>query len=253
MGTVNFSVDGQIATIEIDRPGARNAIDNAVATGIAAALDTVNHEQEIRVAILTGAGGTFCAGMDLKAFVRGEAVRIPGYGFAGITQARIDKPLIAAVEGHALAGGFEIALACDLIVSAEDARFGLPEVKRGLVANGGGLVRLPRELPFRIAMELALSGESVSARYLHDHGLINRLAPRGNALAAARELAEMLCRNAPLSLAVSKRVIREAQDWSCKEMFDRQQDLTGPVFKSHDAREGASAFVEKRLPQWRGS
>ncbi|HSV81439.1 MAG TPA: crotonase/enoyl-CoA hydratase family protein [Ramlibacter sp.] len=253
MREVNLSVHGPVGVIEINRPEARNAINNAVAQGIANALEEVGRRDDLRVAVLTGAGGNFCAGMDLKAFLRREVVRLPGSGFAGITQARFDKPLIAAVEGYALAGGFEIALACDLIVAAADARFGLPEVKRGLVANAGALLRLPRQLPARVATELVLLGDAVPADFLMAHGLINRVTPPGGSLAAALELGTKIAANAPLSLAVSKRVMTESADWRRGEMFELQQQLTGPVFTSEDAREGALAFAEKRAPRWRGA
>ena len=179
-------------------------------------------------------------------------MRLPETGFAGITQARIAKPLIAAVEGYALAGGFEIALTCDLVVAAEDAKFGLSEVKRGLVANAGGLVRLPRQLPMKIASELVLTGEICAASFLAQHGLINRVVPSGEALNAALEYARKIAANGPLAVAVSKQVLSESQDWLSTEMFERQNLLTAPVFKSADAREGASAFNEKRMPIWRG-
>lgn len=250
--TVKFELEQGVAVITFDRPQARNAIDGATALAVSELVQRLNSDREIRVGILTGAGGHFCAGMDLKAFLRGEVIRLPGVGFAGITQARIAKPLIAAVEGYALAGGFEMALACDLVVAAEDAKFGLSEVKRGLVANAGGLVRLPRQLPMKIASELVLTGEIYPASLLAQHGLINRVVPSGEALNAALDYARKIAANGPLAVAVSKQVLNESQDWLSTEMFDRQNLLTAPVFKSADAREGASAFNEKRTPVWRG-
>jgi enoyl-CoA hydratase/carnithine racemase len=241
-----------VAIVTIERPQARNAIDGATAAALAEAMDRIDSERAIRVGVITGAGGNFCAGMDLKAFLRGEVVRIPGKGFAGIAQAQVSKPMIAAVEGYALAGGFEIALACDLIVAAEDAKFGLPEVRRALVANAGGLIRLPRQLPMKIAAELVLTGETYPAALLAQHGLINRLVPSGTALQAALEYAHKIAANGPLAVAVSKQVLRDSPDWSASDMFERQFELTAPVFKSLDAREGAAAFAEKRAPQWRG-
>jgi enoyl-CoA hydratase len=249
---VKFDLNDGVALITIDRPQARNAIDGPTAVAMSELIQRVNSGCDIRVGVLTGSGGHFCAGMDLKAFLRGEVTRLPGLGFAGVTQAMISKPLIAAIEGYALAGGFEIALACDLIVAAEDARFGLTEVKRGLVANAGGLVRLPRQLPTKIASELVLTGEIYPASLLAQHGLINRLVPSGEALNAALGLARNIAANGPLAVAVSKQVLGESQDWPSTEMFDRQNLLTAPVFKSADAREGASAFAEKRTPIWRG-
>jgi enoyl-CoA hydratase len=249
---VKFDLEQGIAVITFDRPQARNAIDGATALAMSELVQRVNSDRDIRVGVITGAGGHFCAGMDLKAFLRGEVIRLPEVGFAGITQARIAKPLIAAVEGYALAGGFEIALACDLVVAAEDARFGLSEVKRGLVANAGGLVRLPRQLPLKIASELVLTGEICPASLLAQHGLINRVVPHGKALHSALDYARKIAANGPLAVAVSKQVLTESQDWPSTEMFERQNLLTAPVFKSADAREGASAFNEKRTPIWRG-
>jgi enoyl-CoA hydratase len=250
MSEVEFSVSDGVAIITINRPQARNAVNAAVALAIADATDQIDNRSDISVAILTGAGGNFSAGMDLKAFLRGENVKPYGRGLAGLTNAAVRKPLIAAIEGYALAGGFEMALACDLIVASESARFGLPEVKRGLVANAGGLVRLPRQLPYRIALELVLTGDMVSARELHAHGLINRIAPEGQALAVALELARKIAANGPLATMVSKQVVKESQDWPSTEVFARQDAYTQPVFKSNDAREGALAFAEKRAPVW---
>src|SRR5215212_5980509 len=184
---VRVEVDGDVLEITIDRPEARNAVNLAVAEGIAAALDRLDGEESLRAGILTGAGGTFCAGMDLKAFVAGERPHVEGRGFAGIVQGPPRKPLIAAVEGYAVAGGFEVALACDLIVAARDARFGIPEVKRSLVAAAGGLLRLPRRIPYHLAMELALTGEPISAERAAEMGIVNRLSDPGGALDAARE------------------------------------------------------------------
>lgn len=241
-----------ILTITINRPQARNAMTLAAATAIAAALDDLDARDELRIGILTGAGGTFCAGMDLKGFLRGERPSPPGRGFGGLTLKPPVKPLIAAVEGYALAGGFELVLACDLVVASEAAQFGVPEVKRGLAATAGGLMRLPRQLPYRIALELALTGDMFPARRAHEYGLVNRLVPAGQALEEARRLAQTIAANGPLSVAASKRVIVESQDWSGAEMWDRQAALTEHVFTSQDAREGSAAFAEKRKPVWQG-
>lgn len=249
---VGFDVTDGIAVITIDRPEARNAIDRETALGVATAIERINADRDIRVAVLTGAGGNFCAGMDLKAFLRGEVVRFPGTGLAGMTQAKLAKPFIAAVEGYALAGGFELALACDMIVASEEAQFGLSEVKRGLVANAGGLVRLPRQLPIKIASELVLIGDMVPAATLAGHGLVNRVVPKGEALAVAMELARKLAANGPLAVAVSRRVLNESLEWPTDELFDRQNEITMAVFASADAKEGAAAFAEKRAPVWRG-
>jgi enoyl-CoA hydratase len=241
-----------ILTITINRPEARNAMTLAAAKAIAAALDELDARDDLRLGILTGAGGTFCAGMDLKGFLRGERPSLPDRGFGGLTRKPPRKPLIAAVEGYALAGGFELVLACDLVVASEAAQFGVPEVKRGLAATAGGLMRLPRQLPYRIALELALTGDMFPARRAHEYGLINRLVPAGQALEEARRLAQTIAANGPLSVAASKRVIVESQDWSGTEMWDRQAALTEHVFTSQDAREGSAAFAEKRKPVWQG-
>ncbi|MEJ7894172.1 MAG: crotonase/enoyl-CoA hydratase family protein [Solirubrobacteraceae bacterium] len=251
--SVNVSVtDGGVLEIEIDRPQARNAVNGEVAEGIAAALERLDAEDELRVGILTGAGGTFCSGMDLKAFVTGERPWAGDRGFAGITQRAAEKPLIAAVEGYALAGGFEIALACDLIVAGRDARFGIPEVKRGLVAAAGGLFRLPQRIPYHLAMELALTGDPIGAERAADVGIVNRLVEPGEALAGARELAAQIVRNAPLALAASKTVVQRAREWTEAEAWDEQGRIAGGVFGSEDAQEGAKAFAEKREPRWQG-
>ena len=244
--------DGGLMIITINRPEAKNAVNRAVSYGVAAAVDELDASDELRVGILTGAGGTFCSGMDLKAFLRGEVTRVEGRGILGIAMTPPKKPLIAAVEGYALAGGFEAMLACDLTVAARDAKFGIPEVKRGLAAAAGGLMRLPRLIPPRIAMELALTGDMISAERLAQFGLINTLTEPGQALAEARRLALRIIANAPLSVAASKRVIIEQRDWPTPEMFTRQQEITAPVLASADAREGATAFAEKRAAQWKG-
>ncbi|MCC0056233.1 MAG: crotonase/enoyl-CoA hydratase family protein [Rhodobiaceae bacterium] len=241
-----------IITITINRPEARNAVNRDVAYGVCAAVDELDHRDDLRVGILTGAGGNFCAGMDLKAFLRGEVTRVKHRGIFGIARTPPDKPLIAAVEGYALAGGFEAVLACDLLVAARDAKFGLPEAKRGLAAAAGGLIRLPRVIPKRIAMEMALTGDMMEADRLFQFGLINRMTEPGGALAEARKLAQSIVANAPMSIAASKRVVNEQVDWSLDEMFARQEDITAPVLKSEDAREGAAAFAEKRAPNWKG-
>ena len=236
----------------INRPEARNAVNRAVSLGVCAAIDELDARDDLRVGILTGAGGIFCAGMDLKAFLKGEVIRLEGRGLLGIQMTPPRKPLIAAVEGYALAGGFEAMLTCDLAVAARDAQFGIPEVKRGLAAGGGGLLRLPRLIPPRIAMELALTGDMISAERAAALGLLNAITEPGGALTEARRLAGRIIANAPLSVAASKRVLVEQQDWSLADRFSRQQAITGPVIASQDAREGASAFAEKREPHWQG-
>ena len=241
-----------IAVITINRPKARNAVNGEVARGLAAAVEEFDASADVRVLILTGAGGTFSAGMDLKGFLAGESPNVEGRGFGGIAERPPAKPVIAAVEGYALAGGFELALSCDLIVASETAKFGLPEVRRGLVAGAGGLLRLPRRVPYHLAMEIALTGEHFTAARLHQAGLVSRVTGAGQAVAGARELAAQVAQGAPLALAATKRVIVESADWDSSEAFARQGEVIRPVFTSADAMEGAAAFAQKRTPVWRG-
>lgn len=250
--TVLVEIRDNVQIMTLSNVPARNAATLEMAEAMAAALDELERNPALKVGIVTGAGGTFCAGMDLKGFLQGKRPSIPGRGFCGITQQPPQKPLIAAVEGYALAGGFEIALACDLIVAANNAKFGLPEVKRGLAASAGGLLRLPKRLPYHIAMECILTGDMLSAERAHAHGLINRLTEPGQALQAALELACTVAANGPLAVIASKRVAQESADWPQSEMFERQSAITAPVVASQDAREGAAAFAEKRPPVWSG-
>ena len=245
--------DGPVLIITLNRPDARNAINMAAAQGIADALAELDTYTELRVGVITGAGGHFCAGMDLKAFARGERPWLPGSGFAAITEAPPRKPLIAAVEGYALAGGFEIALCCDLIVASSLARFGLPEVQRGLVAAAGGLLRMPSRLPYQLAMEIALTGRQLSAADAYSHGLINRMVEPGQALDAASALAHEVAANAPLAVMASKQIVARSGTWPVDEMFARQHPYADPVVNSADALEGARALAEKRAPVWSGA
>jgi enoyl-CoA hydratase len=251
-GAIRTELTDGVAVITINRPEARNAVNGDVARGIAAAVEEFDARKDISVLVLTGAGGTFSAGMDLKGFLAGDAPIARGRGFGGIAERPPAKPVIAAVEGYALAGGFELVLACDLVVASEDAKFGLPEVRRGLVAGAGGLLRLPRRIPYHVAMEIALTGEHFPAARLAAVGLVNKLVPAGQALPAAMELARQVALGAPLALAASKRVIVESADWAANDAFARQSEIIGPVFGSKDAMEGAAAFAEKRQPAWRG-
>jgi enoyl-CoA hydratase len=241
-----------VLVITINRPEARNAVNGDVAKGVAAALDRLDGETSLSVGVLTGAGGTFSSGMDLKGFLKGETPVIEGRGLAGLTEAPPRKPLIAAVEGYALAGGFEMVLACDLVVASSEAKFGIPEVKRGLVAGGGGLLRLPQRLPYYVAMELALTGDSITGEQAQRLGLVNRVVEPGKALDGALELAAALAANGPLALAASKEILRRSLDWTEAEGWKNQLDIMAPVFSSEDAREGAAAFAEKRPPRWQG-
>ncbi|MGN6498829.1 MAG: crotonase/enoyl-CoA hydratase family protein [Tsuneonella sp.] len=240
-----------VLIVTINRPEAKNAMNQAAAHGIAEAMDRLDSDDSLRVGILTGAGGTFCSGMDLKGFLRGERPTVEGRGFGGVVQKPPLKPLIAAVEGYALAGGLELMIACDLVVANAKAKFGIPEVKRGLVAAAGGVMLLPDQIPQRIAMELALTGDFIDAARAYELGLINRVTD-GAALDGALELARKIAENGPLAVRVSKQVLRQSRGWSMDERYDRQGELIAPVFVSEDSREGAAAFAEKRKPNWKG-
>lgn len=244
-------VDGGVLIVTINRPDAKNAMNKAAAEGISAAMDRLEGESDLRCAILTGAGGTFCSGMDLKGFLRGESPSIEGRGFGGLSQWTPKKPIIAAVDGYALAGGMELALSCDLIVANSGAKFGIPEAKRGLAAAAGGLIKLPRQIPPRIAMELALTGDFIDAQRAYELGFINRIVD-GPAIAGAKELAARIAENGPLALIASKAIVRDSHTWSDAEMWEKQAAYIAPVFTSQDAREGAAAFAEKRKPNWQG-
>jgi enoyl-CoA hydratase len=241
-----------VLVITLNRPDARNAVNAALAEGVGAALDELDADDELRVGVLTGAGKGFSSGMDLKAFVAGESPYVEGRGFAGITRHSSRKPLIAAIEGFAVAGGFEVALSCDLIVASKGARLGIPEVKRSLVAAAGALFRLPRRIPYHLAMELALTGDPIDAERGHQLGLVNRLAEPGGALDAALELAGDIVKNGPLALIAAKEIVQGSRDWTEEESWEKQGPIAGPVMGSEDAREGAIAFAEKRDPVWKG-
>ena len=242
-----------VLLITLNRPQARNAVNLPLAEGVAAALDDLDDSADVSVGILTGAGGGFCAGMDLKAFVSGERPWVGDRGFAGIVQRGPRKPIIAAIEGFAVAGGLEVALACDLIVAARGAKLGIPEVKRSLVAAGGALLRLPQRIPYGLAMELALTGELIPAERGAEVGLVDRLADAGGAVDVALELAAAIAANGPLALTATKEVLLRQRDWDSEEFWTKQGEITGPVFGSNDAREGAIAFSEKRAPKWTGT
>ncbi|MFJ9174363.1 crotonase/enoyl-CoA hydratase family protein [Streptomyces sp. NPDC102360] len=246
-----FRADG-ITVITLNRPEARNAVNRVVAEGVAAALDELDRRDDQVVGVITGAGGSFCSGMDLKAFLKGETPTIEGRGLAGITEAPPRKPVIAAVEGYALAGGCEIALACDMVVAAGDAKFGIPEVKRGLVAAAGGLLRLPRRIPYSVALEIALTGDFLDAERAHTYGLVNRVTEPGAALDGALALARSIAANGPLAVRATKEIVANAPNWPADEEWQRMREIAGPVMTSDDAREGASAFAEKRAPRWTG-
>ncbi len=245
------SVEDGILLVTINRPAARNAMTRLASEMIAAAMDRLDADPALRCAILAGAGGTFCSGMDLKGFLKGEYPVAGERGFGGLTAWTPTKPVIAAVDGHALAGGFELALSCDMIVANAGAKFGIPEARRGLVAGGGGVVRLPRLVSRAVAMELALTGEAITATRAHALGLINQVV-EGPALDGARVLAQRIVANGPLAVAASKAVIRDSWLWPDDEINSRQSPYITAVFASEDAREGARAFAEKRAPNWQG-
>lgn len=238
-----------VLIVTMNRPEAKNAMNKAQAEGISAAMDRLEAESDLRCAVLTGAGGTFCSGMDLKGFLRGERPSIEGRGFGGLTEWTPSKPVIAAIDGFALAGGMELALSCDLIVASAGSKFGIPEAKRGLAAAAGGLIKLPRQIPPRIAMELALTGDFIDAARAYELGFVNRVV-EGPSLPAALELAALVAENGPLALIASKAVIRQSHEWTEAEMWQKQGAIVMPVFASADAREGAAAFAEKRKPNW---
>ena len=244
-------VDDGVLVVTINRPEAKNAMTKAAAEGIAAAMDRLDSEDDLRVGILTGAGGSFCSGMDLKGFLRGERPSVEGRGFGGVVEAPPVKPLIAAVEGYALAGGLELMIACDLVVAHSGAKFGIPEAKRGLVAAAGGVMMLPDQIPQRVAMELALTGDFIDASRAYELGLINQVTD-GSALDGAKALAAKIAANGPLAVKVSKQVMKESRGWAMEDRYANQGKLIAPVFVSEDAREGAAAFAEKRAPNWKG-
>jgi enoyl-CoA hydratase len=242
---------GAVQVIIINRPEARNALNRAVAAGIRDAADELDADAGLQAGVLTGAGGIFSSGMDLKAFMTGESPTFAGRGLCGITQTPPRKPLVGAAEGWALAGGFELLLACDLVIAGASARFGVPEVKRSLVAGAGGALLLPHRIPRALALEMLLTGDPVDASRAAEMGLVNRVVEEGGALAAAIEVAERIAANGPLALAATKEIARRGGDWTT-DRWERAAALMGPVFKSRDAQEGARAFAEKRAPVWKG-
>ena len=241
-----------VQIITINRPEAKNALNLEVATAVAAAIDELDASDDLRVGVLTGAGGVFSSGMDLKAFLAGESPAIEGRGLCGIPQTPPRKPLIGAVEGWALAGGFELLLACDLVVASEAARFGVPEVKRSLVAGGGAALLLAKRVAPALALELLLTGDPIDAARAAEIGLVNRVAPEGGALDVALDLAGAIAANGPLAVAATKAIAKQSADWSFTDGWREQDAIMMPVFSSADAREGARAFAEKRPPVWTG-
>ncbi len=247
---------GRVELVRLNREQARNAIDGPTTKALDAAFDELAEDDDVWAVVLTGSGErAFCAGMDLKAFASGQAGDILSSknGFAGIASRRFEKPLIAAANGPALAGGFEIVLSCDLVIAAEHAYFGIPEAKRGLVAAGGGLIRLEKVLPRNIALEMALTGEPITAARAAELGLVNKVVPKEQLLEAALEMAEAICKNAPLAVRASKEIMRRARDLDEAGAWKMNGELTLPVLTSRDAIEGATAFAERREPIWQGA
>lgn len=253
-------LDGGVRVITLNRPEVRNAVNAAMARGLAGALDDLDADDDARVGVLTGAGGAFSSGMDLKAVSQMDMAAlgpddvpyVEGHGLAGISHRASEKPLIAAIEGSALAGGLEIAIACDLLVVSEEAILGIPEVRRGLAALAGGLIHLPRRIPYHVAMELALTGEPITARRAHELGLVNRVVPAGTALDEAVALARTIARNAPVAVQASAAVIRGTRNRTVDESWEQQHEHAAAVLRSEDVREGARAYTEKREPVWKG-
>ena len=250
---VHFEIRENVALMTLDRPEARNAVDQQLAADLESGIDRLEADDALWIGVLQGAGPAFCAGADLKAVAAGRAhLTTERGGFAGIVRRDRTKPIIAAVEGPALAGGFEIVLSCDLVVAGADARFGIPEVKRSLIANAGGLIRLPRVLPRNLAMEMALTGEPIDAVTAHQHGVVNRLVGVGDALECALNLAAEITANAPLAVRASRRVIVDGSLLGDDEAFALSAEASRGVFHSEDFKEGPLAFIEKRPPKWQG-
>jgi enoyl-CoA hydratase len=243
---------GHIEILRINRPEAKNAVNTAVAHGIEEALDDVESDPSVRVVVLTGTGDVFSAGADLKMVAAGDSrgFTTKRGGFGGIVMRDFPKPIIAAVNGTAVAGGFEIALACDLIVAADSAWFGLFEVKRGLFAGGGGLIRLPRRVPLALAMEIAIVGSTIDAARAYSVGLVNRVVPAAEVVDTATGLAEEIAANSPLAVRNTRQMVREAADLTEEQAWKRSAELSQEVFASPDSVEGARAFAEKRPPVW---
>jgi enoyl-CoA hydratase len=255
MAAVELERRDRVAIAAINRPDARNAVNGDVANGMEAILDELEGDDRVQAVVITGRGPTFCAGADLKKVAKGEGgdLATKKGGFGGVVTRDFPKPLIAAVNGPALAGGFEVVLACDLVVAAEDAVFGLPEAKRGLFAAAGGLIRLPKRIPLALATEVAITGDPIDATRAFQLGLVNRLVPADQVVDAAVELAGRIARNGPLAVKNSLKMVREAGDLRDEDAWRRNYELAMEVFASKDSIEGATAFAEKREPRWTGT
>jgi enoyl-CoA hydratase len=252
---VDYELQGRVAVITIRRPEARNAVNGDVASGIESAIDRLEEDPDAWVGIITGEGSVFSAGADLKAIASGQAASLSTAkgGFAGIATRQREKPVIAAVDGPALAGGCEIALSCDLIVASKAAAFGLPEVKRSLVAAAGGLFRLPRVLPAAVAMEVILTGDPIPAERAYQLGMVSDLVEPGEALSAAKALAERICANAPVAVRESRKIVLASlAGMGDDELWSITGSAFGKVAQTEDFSEGPRAFIEKRPPEWKG-
>ena len=247
--SVLVEVRDRVLVVTLNRPSVKNVINTGITNGLRAAVERLNSSDDLTVAVLTGAGGEFCAGMDLKEF----AVSGPPKGITGLLRRGAEKPMVAAIEGSALGGGLELALLCDIVVAADDAQLGLPEVRIGLFPGGGGLLRLPRRLPYGVAAEAVLTGRPLGAAEAMAHGLVARVVPRGDALSAALSIADAVAANAPLAVAASKQLMRLSGDLDEDGFWEAQVPYAQRVFRSKDAVEGPRAFAEKRKPQWSGS
>jgi enoyl-CoA hydratase/carnithine racemase len=263
-GLVQRERDGHVALLTLNRPEALNAVNSALADELGDYLEEASADGAVRAIVVTGAGRAFCAGADLKELAAGRTVdpaRHPEWGFAGLAQHWVSKPLIAAVNGYAMGGGTEIALACDLVVASEAASFGLPEVKRGLLAAAGGVVRLQRQVPLKLALQMALTGDPVPAATALQWGLVNDVVPAGEVVARALELAGRVAANAPLSVQFTKKVMYQAASggsdwdpaWNGRDPWELNAEAMKVVFASSDATEGATAFAQKRPPVWSGT
>ncbi|HYA00729.1 MAG TPA: enoyl-CoA hydratase-related protein [Candidatus Binatia bacterium] len=254
MDAVLYRVDDRIATFTINRPERRNAVDEAVVEAMTAALDRFEGDESVWLGVLTGSGeAAFCAGADLGTISRGGSIWPERGGFAGFVRRPRTKPVIAAVNGHAMGGGFELVLACDLAVAVETATFGLPEVRRGIIAGSGGLFRLPRLVPPRVATELILTGQPIGAARALEIGVLNAVVPRDQLMPAVHELAGRVLESAPLAVRESLRALREVRTMEDEAAFDLCAEARGRVIGTQDAQEGMRAFLEKRPPRWRGA
>ncbi len=255
MAAVEVERRERVGIIRLNRPKARNAVNGDLATGVEAALDDFEADDAIQAVVITGNGPTFCAGADLKLIAAGKGAEMATAkgNFAGLVRRNFPKPIIAAVNGPAFAGGFEIVLACDLVVAAEEAQFGIPEVKRGLFAAAGALIRLPKRIPLALATELAITGDPISAERAMQLGLVSRVVPLADVVDAALELAARIAANGPLAVQKTLQMVREAGDLTEEEAWPRNFELAMEVFASKDSIEGATAFAEKREPRWTGT